>query len=63
MSGPEPGVLHPVDQAFYDLTVKERDYERIRSDRLEAERDSRLTTERADLEYFIRRAFPEEHTQ
>jgi hypothetical protein len=34
---PEPGVMHPVDQAFYDLVVKERDYERIRVDRLEKE--------------------------
>lgn len=24
-SGPRPGVLHPVDKAFHDVTVKERD--------------------------------------
>lgn len=34
---PEPGVMHPVDQAFYDLTVKERDHERVKVDRLEKE--------------------------
>ena len=32
-----PGVLHEVDQAFYDLTVRERDHERQRVDRLAAE--------------------------
>jgi hypothetical protein len=31
--------MHPVDKAFYDLTVKERDRERIRADRFESERD------------------------
>jgi hypothetical protein len=32
-----PGVMHEVDRAFYDLTVKERNLERARVDRLEAE--------------------------
>lgn len=35
----EAGILHPVDQAFYDLAIKERDYERVKCDRLERERD------------------------
>lgn len=34
---PRPGEMHPVDQAFYDLTVKERDFERRKVDRLEAQ--------------------------
>lgn len=34
-----PGEPHPIDRAFYELAVKERDYERMRADRLEAERD------------------------
>lgn len=38
---PHPGVLHPVDQAFYDLTIKQRnrawaENERLRSDLLTA---------------------------
>jgi hypothetical protein len=37
MSEPEPGVMHPVDEAFYKLAIKERDYERAKVDRLEAE--------------------------
>lgn len=32
---PRPGEMHPIDQAFYDLAIKERDYERIKVDRLE----------------------------
>lgn len=32
--GPEPGVMHPIDQSFYDLAIKERDYERRKVDRL-----------------------------
>jgi hypothetical protein len=36
---PQAGVMHPVDQAFYDLVVKERDAERQRVDRLEAQRN------------------------
>lgn len=39
---PRVGVLHPLDQAPYDLVVKERDYERVRCDRLTAERDAAL---------------------
>lgn len=35
--GPKPGERHPIDQAFYELVVKERDYERVRVDRLERE--------------------------
>lgn len=31
---PQPGVMHSVDQAFYDLALKERDFERARVDRL-----------------------------
>lgn len=31
-----PGVMHEIDQAFYDLTVKERDFERRKVDRLQA---------------------------
>lgn len=23
-SGPQPGVMHPVDKAFYDLVIRER---------------------------------------
>jgi hypothetical protein len=36
---PHPGEMHPVDQAFYDLAIKERDFERNRYDRLEREKD------------------------
>ena len=32
-----PGVMHEIDRDFYDLTVQERDLERRRVDRLEAE--------------------------
>jgi hypothetical protein len=32
-----PGVMHEIDQAFYDLTVKERNLERQKVDRLERE--------------------------
>lgn len=32
---PQPGEMHEIDQAFYKLTVKERDYERTRYDNLE----------------------------
>jgi hypothetical protein len=35
----EAGNPHPVDAAFHKLTVKERDYERVRADRFERERD------------------------
>lgn len=31
-----PGVMHEIDQAFYDLVVKERDIERRRVDQLNA---------------------------
>jgi hypothetical protein len=34
---PRAGEMHPVDKAFYDLTVKERNYERVKVERLEAE--------------------------
>jgi hypothetical protein len=34
-----PGVMHAVDKAFYDLTVKQRDLAWRESDRLKAERD------------------------
>jgi hypothetical protein len=34
---PEAGVMHEIDRAFYDLTVRERDYERRKCDRLAAE--------------------------
>jgi hypothetical protein len=37
MSEPEPGAMHPVDEAFYRLAIKERDYERLRVDRLTME--------------------------
>jgi hypothetical protein len=40
-----PGVMHEVDRAFYDLTVKERDFYRARSDRL-GENVARLRRER-----------------
>lgn len=32
---PRPGEMHDIDQAFYSLTIKERDYERMKVDRLE----------------------------
>jgi hypothetical protein len=32
---PRPGQPHPIDKAFYDLAIKERDYERVKVDRLE----------------------------
>lgn len=32
---PQAGEMHEVDRAFYKLTVKERDYERVKVDRLE----------------------------
>jgi hypothetical protein len=35
-----PGVMHEVDRAFYELAIKERDYERVRADRLQRERDA-----------------------
>lgn len=38
---PQPGKMHEIDRAFYDLAIKERDYERQRADRLAAERDDR----------------------
>lgn len=31
---PRAGEMHPVDQAFYNLTVKERDFERVKNDRM-----------------------------
>lgn len=31
---PQPGEMHEIDQAFYKLTVKERDFERTRYDNL-----------------------------
>jgi hypothetical protein len=31
---PRPGEMHPIDKAFHDLTLKERDYERMKVDRL-----------------------------
>lgn len=37
MHEPQPGVMHPVDKAFYDLVVKERDYERVVVNRLEGD--------------------------
>jgi hypothetical protein len=48
MHEPQPGVMHPVDQAFYELVVKERDYERRLVERLKDElvqlRSSAYTT-------------------
>lgn len=41
-----PGVMHKIDEAFYDLTVKERNRERVRCNRLEAE----LTALRTEVE-------------
>lgn len=35
----EPGVMHPIDEAFYKLAIKERDYERRKADRLQQEVD------------------------
>lgn len=35
-----PGVMHEMDKAFYDLTVKERNFERERATRLQAEVDA-----------------------
>lgn len=32
--------LREIDRAFYDLVVKERDYERVKCDRMERERDT-----------------------
>ena len=34
-----PAVMHEIDKAFYNLTVKERDLAWIQVDRLRAERD------------------------
>jgi len=34
---PQPGVMHEMDRAFYDLAVQERDIERRRVDRLRAQ--------------------------
>lgn len=42
---PRPGEMHPVDQAFYDLAIKERNYERVKCDRLIAE----LAAARAEI--------------
>jgi hypothetical protein len=46
---PRPGEMHPIDKSFYELAVKERNYERVKVDRLETEvralreeRDQRL---------------------
>jgi hypothetical protein len=41
-----PGEMHPVDEAFYRLAIKERDFERVKVDRLESE-NAQL---RADLD-------------
>lgn len=38
---PRPGEMHSVDRAFYDLAIKERDFERRRVDRLLKELDGR----------------------
>lgn len=51
---PEPGVMHPTDKAFYDLTVKERDYERMKVDRLEKElRKAHETINKEMAEYNV----------
>lgn len=58
---PQPGVMHPVDEAFYSLVVKERDYERVRSDRIERERDAaraEVRHLRARLDLLERRSHP-----
>lgn len=34
---PRPGEMHEVDKAFYDLAIKERNFERTKVDRLEGE--------------------------
>lgn len=39
---PQAGVMHPIDEAFYDLAIKERNYYRQRADRLQRERDAAL---------------------
>jgi len=44
---PQPGEMHPIDRAFYELVIKERDYERRRVDQLEAE-NARLTQQQSD---------------
>jgi hypothetical protein len=45
-----PGVMHKMDRAFYDLTVKERDYERRRVDQLETRlRAVHETLDKVDL--------------
>jgi hypothetical protein len=46
--------VNEIDRAFYDLVIKERDYERVRSDRLTRERDealSRIKQLEADNQY------------
>ncbi len=43
---PRPGEMHPVDQAFYDTAIRERDFERARGERLMAE----LATARGRLD-------------
>lgn len=39
-----------INKAFYDLVVKERDYERIKNRRIEAERDVAWGTRRLGVE-------------
>ena len=49
-AAPRPGELHPVDQAFYDLTVKERDYERRRYNALHKAAQAVLDAAAEDLD-------------
>jgi hypothetical protein len=42
---PRAGHMHPVDEAFYRLAIKERDFERVRCDRLTAD----LAAARAEI--------------
>lgn len=48
-----PGVMHPVDEAFYRLAVKERDYERVKVDRLEVQLAGAVE-ERDELRAFVK---------
>lgn len=44
-----PGVMHAVDKSFHDLAIKERDYERVRVERLRAEVERQADTIRRIL--------------
>lgn len=52
IEAPRAGEMHPVDRAFYDLAIKERDYERHRVDHLNEQLvQTRRLIDQVDLAY------------